>query len=115
MQKICDVFATIMEKLSILSILRRYQSYVFNILKWNHIVIRQFIPSFLFMVSSKKPVISYFCYNFSMKHFRAHVYVISFSYLFIKYIGKVLRGKLGHPVYLGSGKYLHKQFNYSLS
>lgn len=44
MQKICDVFATIMEKLSILSILRRYQSYVFNILKWNHIVIRQFVP-----------------------------------------------------------------------
>lgn len=41
MQNICDVFATIMEKLSIL---RRYQSYVFNILKWNHTVIRQFIP-----------------------------------------------------------------------
>lgn len=53
-----------------------------------------------YMVSSKKPVISYFCYNFSMKHFRAHVYVMSFSYLFIEYAGKVLREKLGHPVYL---------------
>lgn len=52
------------------------------------------------MVTSKKSVISYFYCNFLMKHFRAHVYVISFSYLFIEYAGKVLRQKLGHPVYL---------------